>query len=75
MLCDNSPRACICLVLQDVDDACVVNSASATAEYLAEQLKADGQAFDTAPVYALGGPGVREELSNLGINFRGKQLL
>ena len=46
-------------------------SASATAEYLAEQLTAAGQSFDAAGVYVLGGPGVQEELKNVGIRFKG----
>ena len=56
---------------QNVDAANIVCSASATAEYLAEQLTAAGQSFDAAGVYVLGGPGVQEELKNVGIRFKG----
>ena len=56
---------------QNVDESCVINSASATAEYLVER----GCAGDDTSVYALGAQGVQEELTNLGIKFRGEYFL
>jgi ribonucleotide monophosphatase NagD (HAD superfamily) len=54
--CDSSP-------VQKVDVANVVNSASATAEYLVER--------GSPRVYLLGAKGLQEELTNAGISFAG----
>jgi len=72
----SSPSDLFCEIcwLQKADISNVVNSASATAEYLAEQ-KAQYEETTNAeypPVYLLGGPGLQEELTLQDIAFRGR---